>query len=206
MSAVLRELVQSFLTFLERVGLLARFGLQLMLLTPRALLRPRPIIEQVYNTGALSLVIIMNGEQFRLDHGDILHYERQLDLRDGVLSRLVRWRSPTGKTVELRFERFASLADPHVLGLRCQITPIDFNGTIAVQSNLNGYPENQGFDHWEQLDSVSERLRPQGTLEQGRLEQGLEPEIWLQVRTRSSHIELGMAAKIAVIGINASLL
>jgi phospholipid/cholesterol/gamma-HCH transport system permease protein len=59
MSALLRELVQSFLTFLERVGLLARFGVQLLLLTPRALLRPRPIIEQVYNTGALSLVIIM---------------------------------------------------------------------------------------------------------------------------------------------------
>ena len=59
MSALLRELVQSFLTFLERVGLLARFGVQLLLLTPRALLRPRPIVEQVYNTGALSLVIIM---------------------------------------------------------------------------------------------------------------------------------------------------
>lgn len=100
----------------------------------------------------LSLVIIIDGERFRLDCGDTLHYERQLDLRDGVLSRFVRWRSPTGKTLELRFERFASLADPHVLGLRCQITPIDFDGTIAVQSSLSGYPENQGFDHWEQLD------------------------------------------------------
>jgi phospholipid/cholesterol/gamma-HCH transport system permease protein len=59
MMALLRELAQSFLTFLERVGLLARFGVHLLLLTPRALLRPRPIVEQVYNTGALSLVIIM---------------------------------------------------------------------------------------------------------------------------------------------------
>lgn len=152
----------------------------------------------------LSLVIIMNGEQFRLDSGEILHYERQLNLRDGVLSRFVRWRSPAGQTVELRFERFASLADPHVLGLRCQITPIDFNGTIAVQSSLNGYPENQGFDHWEQLDSLSERLRQQGTIER-ELEQELDQSIWLRVRTRGSHIELGMAAKIAVIGTDTSL-
>jgi beta-phosphoglucomutase len=139
----------------------------------------------------LSLLIIVNGENFRLDRGDILHYERQLDLRYGLLSRSVRWRSPNGKTLDLHFERFASLADRQVLVMRCHITPIDFNGEIEVQSSLNGYPENQGFDHWEQID-------------QGKLEQGNEQGAWLQVRTRHSQIELGMAAKIAVIGTNAS--
>ena len=66
----------------------------------------------------LSLVIIVNGERFRLDRGEILHYERQLDLHHGILSRSVRWRSPTGNTLDLRFERFVSLADEQVLGLR----------------------------------------------------------------------------------------
>ncbi len=140
----------------------------------------------------LSLVIIIDEERFSLDRGEILHYQRQLNLRDGALSRVVRWRSPTYKTVELRFERFTSLADPHVLGLRCQITPIDFDGSIIVQSSLSGYPENQGFDHWEQLD-------------RGAILQELDHGIWLRVRTRASHIELGMAAKIAVIGTDASL-
>ncbi len=152
----------------------------------------------------LSLIIIIDGERFRLDLGEILHYERQLDLRDGVLSRVVRWRSPTGKTVEFRFERFASFADPHVLGLRCEIAPItsgrlanDFDGTITVQSSLSGYPENQqGLDHWEQLDRASIVQE---------LDQEIEQSICLRVRTRGSHIELGMAAKIAVIGTDASL-
>ena len=135
----------------------------------------------------LALTIVINGDRFRLDRGEILHYERKLDLQNGILSRSVRWRSPTGNTVDLQFERFASLADHQVLGLCCQITPVDFNGTIEVQSSLNGYPDNQGFDHWEQLD-------------RGKIEQG----IWLQVRTRSSHIELGMAAKMTAIGTNAS--
>jgi len=31
-------------------------------------------------------------------------YERQLDLRRGILSRKVRWRSPSGKTLDLNFE------------------------------------------------------------------------------------------------------
>jgi len=138
----------------------------------------------------LSLSVLINGENFRLDRGEILHYERRLDLRYGLLSRSVRWRSPNGKTLHLYFERFASLADPQVLVMRCYITPIDFNDEIEVQSSLNGYPENQGFDHWEQID--------QGRLEQGR-------GIWLQVRTRHSQIELGMAAKITVIDTDASL-
>jgi kojibiose phosphorylase len=150
----------------------------------------------------LSLIITVNGERFRLDYGEILHYRRQLDLRDGVLSRLVRWRSPTGKTLEFRFERFASLADRHMMGLRCQITPINSSDTlleplpwkIEVQASLNGYLDNQGFDHWERLDSRSERLR-----QQGQIEKGTEPGVWLQVRTRSSHIELGMAATLAAI-------
>jgi len=140
----------------------------------------------------LSLLVIIDGENFRLDRGEILHYERQLDLRYGLLSRSVRWRSPNGKTLDLRFERFASLPDRQVLVLRCHITPIDFNGEIEVQSSLNGYPENQGFDHWEQID-------------QGKMKQGNEQGAWLQVRTRHSQIELGMAAKIAVIGTNSSL-
>jgi beta-phosphoglucomutase len=136
----------------------------------------------------LALTIVINGDRLRLDRGEILDYERKLDLQNGILSRSVRWRSPTGNTVDLRFERFASLADHQVLGLCCQITPVDFNGTVEVQSSLNGYPDNQGFDHWEQLD-------------RGKIEQG----VWIQIRTRISHIELGMAAKMTAIGTDASL-
>ncbi len=144
----------------------------------------------------LSLAIIVNGERFRLDsaertlpeRGEIIHYERQLDLHYGILSRSVRWRSPIGQTLDLRFERFASLADEHVMSLRCQLTPVDFDGTIELQSSINGYPENQGFNHWEHLD-------------QGKTEQG----IWLQTRTRSSRIELGIATRMVSSGTDARI-
>jgi beta-phosphoglucomutase len=134
----------------------------------------------------LSLTIVVNGERFRLDRGQILHYERQLDLQHGILSRSIRWRSPIGNTVDLQFDRFASLAEREVLGLRCQITPIDFDGTIEIQSSINAYPDNQGFDHWEQLN-------------RGKMEQG----VWLQLRTRTTQIELGMAAKMTAVGTDA---
>ncbi|MHC0061680.1 beta-phosphoglucomutase [Nostoc sp. UIC 10890] len=136
----------------------------------------------------LPLIVIVNGDRFRLDQGEILRYDRQLDLRQGLLSRSLRWRSPSGNTIDIGFERFASLADPHVLALRCHLTPVDFDGLIEVQASINGYPENQGFNHWEGLD-------------QGKTDQG----IWLQRRTRSSRIELCMAAKVTISGTEASL-
>jgi phospholipid/cholesterol/gamma-HCH transport system permease protein len=59
MITIVREFVTATLSFLERVGLLVRFTLRLCAILPSGLLRVRPIIDQVYNTGALSLVIIM---------------------------------------------------------------------------------------------------------------------------------------------------
>jgi phospholipid/cholesterol/gamma-HCH transport system permease protein len=59
MITIVREFVTATLSFLERVGLLVRFTLRLLAILPSGLLRVRPIIDQVYNTGALSLVIIM---------------------------------------------------------------------------------------------------------------------------------------------------
>jgi beta-phosphoglucomutase len=135
----------------------------------------------------LPLSIIVNGDRFRLDQGEILQYERRLDVRRAIVSRTVHWRSPKGSEVHLQFERFASLADEHVVGLRCQITAIDKDAIVEVQSSINGYPENQGFNHWEQ----------QG---QGKTESG----VWLQVRTRTSRIELAMASSMVLSGAEGS--
>ncbi|MGH2413956.1 MAG: beta-phosphoglucomutase, partial [Microcystaceae cyanobacterium] len=136
----------------------------------------------------LPLLVSIGGERFHLDQGEVLSYERRLDLKRGILSRNVRWRSPNGKTIDLSFERFASLANEHVLGLRCQITPLDYDGPIKVSVSINGYAENQGFNHWESLD-------------QGEIDRG----IWLHVRTRNSRIELGMATGLRLSGAQHSL-
>ncbi len=134
----------------------------------------------------LPLVVIINGDRFRLDHGEILSYRRQLDVRRGVLSRDVRWRSGSGYTVDIHLERFASLVEQHVLALRCQVTPLDFEGTIEVQASINGYPDNQGVMHWEWLN--------QGDI---TTDEGAHAT-WLHLRTRNTGIELGMAQRLTV--------
>jgi beta-phosphoglucomutase len=141
----------------------------------------------------LPLVVVVNGDRFRLDHGEIISYRRQLDVRRGVVSRDVRWRSGSGHTVDIHFERFASLADRHIVAQRLQVTPLDFEGTIQIQSSINGYPDNQGVMHWEWIN--------QGdiTTDAG------EPATWLHLRTRSSGIELGMASRLKVSDSGASV-
>jgi len=58
-SGLFAEILDSTLGSLERLGALTRFFGRLLLMTPVGLLRFRLVIEQVYNAGALSLVIIM---------------------------------------------------------------------------------------------------------------------------------------------------
>ncbi len=144
-----------------------------------------PIVytELVNAPNWLPLSLFVGGERFRLDRGQILRYERRLDLRRGLLRREVRWRSPAGRTVDLTFERFVSLADEHVLALRCRIRPLDFEGPIEVQAGLDGYAHNQGMMHWEWLDQGED-----------------EGSVWLHTRTRHSAIELGMASRMRVEG------
>lgn len=141
----------------------------------------------------LPLVVIINGDRFRLDQGEILSYRRQLDVRRGVLSRDVRWRSESGYTVDIHLERFASLVDQHVLALRCQVTALNFEGKVEIQASINGYPDNQGVMHWEWLNQGDV------TTDEG------DHAAWMHLRTRNTGIELGMATRVTVSDANASV-
>ncbi len=132
----------------------------------------------------LPLTLIVEGERFRLDRGTVLAYRRELDLRTGVLTRLVRWRSPAGHTVDLKIERFASLDDPHLLVIRLRATALDFAGTVEIRAGLNGYSFNPELYHWQLVDQ--DAVGPQ--------------VVYLKTRTRNSGIEACLAAHLAVAG------
>ncbi len=102
----------------------------------------------------LPLSVFLEGERFSLTTGALESYERRLDLRRGILSRTVRWRSPGSRAATFTFERFASLADPHLLYLRCRVIP-EFAGLLELRAALNGNAQNwwPGFwlAHWDWL-------------------------------------------------------
>jgi len=93
---------------------------------------PAPIVftELANAPDYLPITVYLNQERFSLDSGTIESFSRSLDLRTGVLTRKVRWRSPSGLAATLTLERFTSLAEEHLLYLRCRVTP-EFAGTVG---------------------------------------------------------------------------
>lgn len=122
----------------------------------------------------------VNGQRLRLDRGRVTDYRRQLDLRTGVLSRAFRWQpTPDGPVVALRFERFASLADPHTAVVRAQVEVVQGQAEVRLRAGLDDGVENTGLLHWRRLD-------------QGQT----EDEAWLTVRTRATKHTLAVAAAV----------
>lgn len=107
--------------------------------------------ELVNEPDWLPLSVYLNGERFGLDRGTIEAYDRSLDLRSGLLTRTVRWRSPEGLMATLIFERFASLADLHALYLRCRVIP-EFSGMVEFRASINGNTETLGVIHSQWID------------------------------------------------------
>jgi kojibiose phosphorylase len=129
----------------------------------------------------LGLIVILNGERFSLDQGEVESFYRCLDLSTGVLTRRIQWRSPSGLRTILEFQRFASLADEHRLHLHCQVTP-DFDGTLEIRTALTGYSDNEGFAHWEWLGQGL--AGPDGQV------------AYLSSRTRTTATQLALAMRV----------
>src|SRR5215208_2207517 len=126
----------------------------------------------------LAITIYVDGERFSLETGTIDSFQRSLDLRTGLLRREVHWRSPSGMAATLTFERFASLANEHLLYMRCRVTP-EFAGTVEFHVGLYGNMHNEGLVHF---DWVSQGKR--------------DGAMYLHNRTRRSNIDLVTAMTI----------
>jgi kojibiose phosphorylase len=137
--------------------------------------------EELANTPDwTTMKLFLNGERFRLDRGNVLAYQRELDLRNGALKRTVLWESPAGVRVRITAERFASLADVHCGLERYSVSLEDTAGApevaVLLIGGLEGGQGNYGLLHWETSD------------------QGHEGEaVWLLSETKNGEVELAQA-------------
>jgi len=82
------------------------------------------------------LALCVDDEPFDLTVADIEAYERVLDLRRGTVTRSVTWRTSSGKRVNIRSERFASLVHRHVAVIRYEVTMLSGAAPVLVDSRL----------------------------------------------------------------------
>lgn len=94
-----------------------------------------------------ALEVVVGGHRFGLTSGEVLRYQRVLDMRSATLRREVTWRSPGGATVELVFERFASLVENRLAAVRVRVRSVDFDGRVEVRAGLNARADTDGLAH-----------------------------------------------------------
>ncbi len=94
----------------------------------------RQVMVNVADAKVIRLFI--DDEMLDVSSARLLAYERSLDLREGVLVRSLRWRSPRGSVVEVGFRRLVSLGRRHVAALECAVTVREGTARLRFESAI----------------------------------------------------------------------
>jgi alpha,alpha-trehalase len=95
---------------------------------------------------------IEDGDWLRPDGVEMLEYRQELDLRNGLLLRWLRFRDAGGRTTRWEERRFVSMHDQHVAGLAVTVTPEDWSGRLTVRTALDGTVVNAGVARYRDLE------------------------------------------------------
>lgn len=131
---------------------------------------------------------IEDGPWFRIDEVDLESYRLELDVRQGILTRDLRFTDHAGRTTHYREERLVSMADRHQAGIRLELRAIDWEGALTVRAGLDGGVINAGVDRYKALAS-----RHLETLETRTID---HETILLRSRTTQSRVEVVQAARL----------
>jgi alpha,alpha-trehalose phosphorylase len=110
-------------------------------------LRPLPYAEggYAYPESGQTVINVTNGklirllvddEPFDVRYGDLQEHERELDLRNGVLRRSVRWTTPAGRTIKVSSVRMVSFTQRAIVAICYEVEPLDAPVRVVVQSEL----------------------------------------------------------------------
>ena len=80
--------------------------------------------------------LYVDDEPLLLSVADLVEYNRTLDMRDGVLTRDLLWRTPAGNRVRVRSRRMVSFTHRHVALMTFEVTLLDKEAPVAVSSQL----------------------------------------------------------------------
>jgi alpha,alpha-trehalose phosphorylase len=80
--------------------------------------------------------VYVDDEPLSFDVADVREYERAIDFRTGVLTRHVRWMTPSGKDVVIDFERLVSFEQKHLAVMRVTVTVLNSDAPVTVSCQL----------------------------------------------------------------------
>nr|WP_300149966.1 glycosyl hydrolase family 65 protein [Propionicimonas sp.] len=91
--------------------------------------------------------LYVDDEPLLLSVADLEKYERTLSFRDGVLTRELLWRTPSGKHVHLKSRRMVSMAERHLALMDYEITLLDADAPLVVSCEILNRQDGQDEFH-----------------------------------------------------------
>ncbi|MFQ5903677.1 MAG: glycoside hydrolase family 65 protein, partial [Candidatus Binatia bacterium] len=128
-----------------------------------------------------------DGEWFHLSAVEILSYRQELHLKNGLLTRNVRFRDRQGREFTVTSSRLVHMGNPHLAAIETSITAENWSGRIRVKSALDGSVINAGVERYRQLSSKHLETLSMGTVN--------DDGIFLLVQTNQSRIQVAEAAR-----------
>ena len=128
-----------------------------------------------------------NDGWFDLGDVEILEYHHALDLRNGILTRRVRFSDSEDRRFAMVHRQFVSMAARHVGALEMTLVCENWSGRVQVRSALDGQVTNSGVARYRALRG--DHLVP---VEVGTID---DAAVFLQVHTRQSHVRVAEAAR-----------
>jgi len=80
--------------------------------------------------------LYIDDEPLLLSFADLVEYNRCLDMRDGVLTRDLLWRTPAGNRVRVRSRRMVSFTHRHLAVMTFEVTLLDKEAPVTISSQL----------------------------------------------------------------------
>ncbi len=80
--------------------------------------------------------LTVDGETFSINSSEILEHKRTLNMKQGIVEREFKWKTLSGKVINVKTTRLVSMVQRHIAALRYEVTPEE-NCEIKLTSQLN---------------------------------------------------------------------
>ncbi len=80
--------------------------------------------------------VYVDDEPISFDVADVREYRRTLDMRTGILERILVWETPSGKRVRMRDERIVSFEERHLAVLRLEVVVENADAPVTISCQL----------------------------------------------------------------------
>jgi len=121
---------------------------------------PEYFAKIINSTNWIGINISVNDKNLDLAKSEIEEFRRELNMKEGVLSRNFVAKMPGGEKVKVKTKRFLSIDDTEIGAIRYSVKALNFSGEITVTPYLDGDVENEDANYDEKFwTEVSKEIK-----------------------------------------------